>query len=216
MERQGIHELSAAYALDALAAEEQRSFEQHLARCAGCRDDLASFQDAAAALAYDVEAPAPPPALRQRILAEARSERATVVPLRRRWAFPAAAAAAVAAACAAIALGIWGASLKSELDQRADVVPLSGARGSLVVAPDGQATLILSGLKRAPAGKTYEIWVIEDGTPKPAGLFGGATGRTAVALTRPVSEGDVVAVTLEREGGVDQPTRRPFITAEAA
>jgi anti-sigma-K factor RskA len=56
--------------------------------------------------------------------------------------------------------------------------------------------------------------VIEDGTPLPAGLFEGGE-RTAVALTRPVRGGAVVAVTLEPAGGVAAPTGDPLVTVEA-
>ncbi|MGH3035529.1 MAG: anti-sigma factor, partial [Gaiellaceae bacterium] len=80
----------------------------------------------------------------------------------------------------------------------------------------GEATLVVSGLERAPSGKTYEIWVIKGETPRPAGLFDDAERRTAVALTRPVSGGDVVAVTLEVAGGVQAPTGRLLFTAETA
>jgi len=221
MERQGIHELSAAYAVHALDAEEERAFEEHLAHCGECRDDVTSFQESAAALAYDVEAPAPPPALKERILERARAEWKVVVPLRRRWTFPVAAAAAVAASLAAIGLGIWAARLSSELDEvretrarAADVYALEGASGSLVVTPAGEATLIVKELARAPAGKAYEAWVI-DGAPKPAGLFQGG-GQTAVLLTRPVPEGATVAVTLERAGGVQQPTGDPLFSSKRA
>ena len=86
METDAIHELTAAYALDALDDAEVREYEDHLARCPRCREELASLGEAAAALAYAADAPAPPPALRTRILEQARSERPNVVPLRRRTA----------------------------------------------------------------------------------------------------------------------------------
>ena len=108
MEANPLHDLTAAYALDALDAEDARAYEAHLAHCGRCRDELASLSEAAGALAYATETPPPPPELRARILQEARRERPNVVPLRPRWAIPAAAAAAVAA-CAALALGIWAA-----------------------------------------------------------------------------------------------------------
>jgi anti-sigma-K factor RskA len=217
VEHERIYELSAAYALHALADDELREFKQHLAVCTECRELVASFQDVAAALAYDVDAPVPPSALRERILVRARAERpSNVVPLRRRWTLPTATAVAAVAACAAIGLGVWAATLNSRLDDRAEVVALAGARGSLVVQPSGEAALIVSGLARAPAGKTYELWVIHEGTPLAAGLFEAAEGRTAVALTRRVPDGAVVAVTLERTGGVPKPTTRPIITAQTA
>jgi anti-sigma-K factor RskA len=218
MERQGIHELSAAYALDALDSDDRSRFEQHLAQCGGCQDDVASFQAAAAALAYDVDAPAPPDALRERILERARSERpSNVVQFRpRRWALPVATGVAAVAACAALAFGLWAASLSNELGDRPEAVELTGAEGSLLIEPSGEATLIVDGLGPAPAGKTFEIWVIDEDRPLPAGLFPGAPGRSVIPLTRSVPEGAVVAVTLERAGGVQKPTGEPLFSAETA
>ena len=218
MERHGIHELSAAYALDALEDDDRRRFEEHLGQCADCRDDLAAFHETAAALAYDVDAPAPPRVLRDRILTRAREERPSkVVALpSRRWSLRIATAVAAVAACIALALGLWAVSLQSELDERAEVIALSGAEGTLLVEPSGTAVLSVEGLGPAPAGKTYEIWVIEEDQPRPSGLFPGAPGRSVVPLTEPVPEGAVVAVTLERAGGARKPTGKPLFTAQTA
>src|SRR6266542_392060 len=76
-----------------------------------------------------------------------------------------------------------------------------GARGS----PRGGRLTRL----RAPAGKTYEAWVIREGKAKPAGLFRGRAGTSIVELGRQVPPGSLVAVTLERAGGVPQPTTKP-------
>src|SRR5215212_12187645 len=110
-----VHDLTAAYAVDALDAEEAREYERHLAGCDRCQDELAELSQGAAALAYAAEAPAPPAALRESILDAARRERTNVVPLRARWTRTAQAATAIAAA-AAVALGIWAASLARSLD----------------------------------------------------------------------------------------------------
>jgi anti-sigma-K factor RskA len=213
MERTGIHELSAAYALDALDGDERREFEEHLTHCAECRQDVASFQEAASALAYQVEVAPPPPALKDRILEQARRERSNVVPLRRRLALPAAATVAAVAACAAIGLGIWAATLHNELGTRPEAVPLTGASGSVIVTPGNEATLVVEDLALAPAGKTYEAWVIQDDKPVRAGTFGGG-GQVAFRLTRKVPEGAIVAVTLEQAGGVDRPTTDPVFASE--
>jgi anti-sigma-K factor RskA len=214
MERTGIHELSAAYALDALDPNERGEFEEHLAECEECRDTVAGFRETAASLAYDAEMPAPPPALRQRILDGARRERPNVVPLRPRWAFPAAATIAAVAACAAIGLGIWAATLHNRLGERPEAVDIQGARGSLILTKSGDGTLVLDSLAAAPAGKTYEAWVIEDGMARRAGLFSGG-GRIAFGLTRKVPDGAVVAVTLEDAAGVDAPTGKPLFHTSA-
>ena len=116
MEADAIHELTAAYALDALDEQDEREYEAHLARCPSCREELASLAGTATSLAYGVESPAPPPDLRDRILDQARAERPNVVPLRRAWRTWTAAAAAVAA-CAAIGLGIWAVTLSHSLDR---------------------------------------------------------------------------------------------------
>jgi anti-sigma factor RsiW len=161
-----LHELTAAYALDALDPTEQSAYEQHLAGCEQCRAELAGFRDAAGALALAVEPASPPPALRGRILDAARAARPNVVPLRPRWAYPVAAVAAVAA-CAAIGFGVWAAELSSR-DHGLRTVPLAGAAGSLVVSGDGHAALVVAGLKPAPSGKTWEAWVIDGGRARPA------------------------------------------------
>ena len=227
MERSGIHELTAAYALDALDPRDEREYEAHLARCETCRDDLATLQEAGTALAFGVDERQPSPALRARILESARAERANVVPLRRfRVATYSAAAAAAAATVAAVGFAVWATSLRGQLsDERAAVavlgdpaarsIALSGAEGKLVVAGDGRAAIVAD-LDRAPSGKTYEVWVIRSGeAPTPAGLFDGSARRDLVGLDERVPRGAVVAVTLEDDEGVDAPTGDPLFTAQA-
>jgi anti-sigma-K factor RskA len=212
-----VHALVGPYALDALDEGEGRSFEAHLALCERCREELAGLREAAASLAYGAPRAVPPPELKERILAQARAERRNVVPLRprRSWTAPLAAAAAVAA-CAAIVLGIWAASLENSQDPIESVLSKPGARlvsmgkaGGVAVAPDGSAVLALA-VPRAPSGKTYEAWVIRAGEAKPAGLFPGRSGTSIVRIDRPVRPGEVVAVTLERAGGVSKPTTKPL------
>ena len=206
MERTGIHDLSAAYALDALSAEERQEFEQHLAHCEECRETVAAFHDIAASLAHGVEAQQPPPELRARLLEQARGERGNIVPFRPRWTVRATSTVAAVAAVAAIAFGIWAATLHNQLGDRPEAFRLEGANGQLVVTPEGDAALIVDDLAPAPTGKTYEAWVIEGETPEPAGTFAGGGTQTAFALTRTVPEGATVAVTIEPEGGSESPT----------
>ena len=218
-----IHDLTAAYALGALDADEAERYEEHLATCESCREELAGLRDPVAALAYGVESPAPPAALRKRILDAARAERSNVVPIRRRLPVILGAAAAVAATVA-ISLGLWAASVSSDLDRERSLlailadpeamsIPLEGANGRVVVTETGEAALVVSGLATAPEGKTYELWVAEDGTMLPAGVFDGGHERDVVRLTRPVPPGSGVAVTVEDDGGTDAPTGDPLFTA---
>jgi anti-sigma-K factor RskA len=225
MEADALHDLTAAYALDALEPDEARRYEAHLARCERCQGELAALSESASALAYAADAPAPPADLRARILAQARDERPNVVPLRPRWVRPLAAVAAVAV-CAAIALGIWAASLSSRLDQRdaelkreqrvAQLLAQPGSRaisfsrGTLVVGRNGDGALVLNKLSQPASGRTYEAWVADQGTPQPAGLFKGG-GAVTVLLERPVPRGATVMVTEEKAGGSATPTQSPFV-----
>jgi anti-sigma-K factor RskA len=221
---EGVHSLAAAYALDGLDEVETRQFEAHLEGCASCREEVDAFRDSATSLAFAVDGPAPPPGLRSRILEQARSERPKVIPLRRRFTLPVLLPAAAVAAVAAIAIGIWAVGLSRELDDAKDELAVLGdpnaqvfetanGEANLVVTPEGEAALVIRRLAPAPKGKDYEIWVFENGVPQRAGLF----ERPGVArLTRPVEPGQMVAVTVEPDGGVDAPTSTPIFTASSA
>jgi anti-sigma-K factor RskA len=200
-----VHDLTAAYALDALSAEESEAYEQHLAQCDRCREELAGFSEVATALAYGHVAPPPPPRLRAAILDAAREERSNVIPFpRRRWVGRGTALVAAAVACVAVGLGV-------SLSQ-------SGPRvvtATVFLDSGGKATLNTSGLGVAPGGKTYEAWVIPPGRqPRPAGLFRGGPD-SSLALRGAVPPNAVVAVTLEPAGGSRAPTTAPIFSAHA-
>ena len=114
-----------------------------------------------------------------------------------------------AAAAAALALGLWAALNDTPSARR---VAFEGANGTLIVQPSGEARMELSGLELAPAGQDYEVWVIENGKAQRAGIFDGGQ-RVVVRLQRSVPNGATVAVTLERDGGVDAPTGDPLFEA---
>ena len=69
--RRDLHSLSGAYALDALeqGAESER-FARHLNRCPSCASEVREFREVATAMAF-AAASAPPPELRDRVLAAA-------------------------------------------------------------------------------------------------------------------------------------------------
>ena len=229
----GIHELTAGYALDALEPEQRRAYEAHLEGCERCREELAAFSQTTEALAVAASGPAPSAALRERILAAAGQEQQVVVPLEspRRRTVPVLAAAAAVAAVVALAVGLWAASLSSDLDgtraalereraaaavladPAARTVALQEGQGRLVVDDDGRAVLVADGLGPAPAGKTYEMWVVSHGgAPQRAGLFPGEDdGRDVVRVDGTVEPGQVVLVTIEDAGGVDAPTTEPIL-----
>jgi anti-sigma-K factor RskA len=197
-----LHELTPAYALDALEPEEAEAYERHLSQCEECREQLAGLNETAAALAFGSVAPAPPARLRTSILDAAAAERSNVVPLlRRRWVARGLGVAAAAAAC--VVVGFVVASMQSNHTRVFTVV----------VGANGKATLTVSGLSAAPSGKTYEAWVIPAGvSPRPAGLFRGGAA-TTVHLRGTVPDKAVVAVTVERAGGDSAPTTKPIFSS---
>ncbi len=232
----GIHELTAGYALDALDDAERRAYEDHLGGCTRCRDELASFWEVTDALALAATGPVPRPELRESILTAVRTETATVVPLasRRRTLTPVLGAAAAIAAAVAIGLGLWNISLSNRLDTArsataqqalaarvladpaARELALTGnGKGHVVIGKGGDAVLVVDGLADPPADRTYQVWVMQDGNPTPAGLLDRADG-APFGLTARVPSGAVVAVTLERAGGAKAPTSDPVVTSSPA
>jgi anti-sigma-K factor RskA len=226
-----MHDFAAAYALHALDPNDERAYEAHLATCDECRAQVAEFNEAAAALAYDVEPRDVPELLERRILRAARAEQ-RAGSRRERWAVPAAAIAAVAASVA-VALGIWATQLSHSLDRErsthardarvvailaqpgARQIPTKGGSGLLVVSPTRKAVLVANNLTPAGRGKTYEAWVVQDDRAQPAGLFRGGPGAKVVELTEPVARGAVVGVTLEPAGGSRTPTGAMLLRASA-
>jgi hypothetical protein len=77
-----------------------------------------------------------------------------------------------------------------------------------------RAVLVVENMPPVPEGKTYQIWVIEDDVPKPSGLFKPRRDSVAAVVEHPLGGGDVIAVTVEPEGGSPQPTSDPMLAAE--
>jgi anti-sigma factor RsiW len=213
------HDLTAAYALHALDDAERERYEEHLAQCERCREELAELTESASALAWAVESPVPPPELRARILDATHAD--NVIPFPQRARRPWQGIAAVAA-CAAIGLGIWGATQHNSLtherahaaalrivaDPASRKVGLHGESGMVAVAPNGDGVLVVEHLPAAPTGMTYEAWVIpRGGKPQRAGVFHGGEDMTMVKLA-------TIAATVEKHGGSDRPTSRPLLSAQ--
>jgi anti-sigma-K factor RskA len=198
-----LHDLTAAYALDALDADEMEAYERHLGQCEECREQLAELNETAGALAFGAVAPEPPRRMRSVILETAAAEPSNVAPLlRRRWVARGLAVAAAAAACVAVGFAVSASQSTPK--------PLVAV---LKVGPN--PTLTVSGLADAPRGKIYEAWVIPaaTGTPRPAGVFPGSG-----EIVHPhggVPRHAVVAVTLEHAPGASLPTTKPIVVAHA-
>ncbi|HLC29167.1 MAG TPA: anti-sigma factor [Dehalococcoidia bacterium] len=122
-----LEALAAGYALSALDIQERQVFEAHLTTCGGCARQAAELGAVAGVLSLDVEEMAPPPQLKQRILALARAEQAIslhVAP-RRWWAiawrelllgYRTAAMAAAVLLLVSAGLTVWNFRLQTTLD----------------------------------------------------------------------------------------------------
>jgi anti-sigma-K factor RskA len=223
-----VDELIAGEALHALDPADRAELERHLAGCERCRRRLREMEAVASTLAYTAPPAAAPAALRGRLMAALDAEsdpepaaetmtaaRPRATRHRRPWPARLRLALTPALAAAAVALLVWNISLHNDLSSinsrisHDRVAALPGV-GNVLVSSSGHATLYAA-LAHAPAGKTYEAWVIAGGTARPAGLFSG--GSEQVSLTRPALAGDTVAVTLEPAGGSPKPTSRPLAAA---
>jgi len=222
-----VDELIAGQALYALSAEDSERVALHAAECERCRVQLREAEAVAASLAYAVAPAAPPPELRARLLAAVepvvpappvvesvavpgpRPDRAS----RAGWWPRFSTFAAPVLAAAAIGLLVWNVSLRGDLNsltrnlQHAQAFQL-GSVGTVVTGPGGGATLYAR-MVQAPAGKTYEAWVIQGKVAVPAGLFQGG-GTLKLTLTRAAKPGDVIAITVEPAGGTKAPTTPPI------
>lgn len=117
----------------------------------------------------------------------------------------------------------WEASLRdlvAQADARTTVLAPQDtggtARGRVVWNPGTrEAVLVASGLNPAPPGKTYEVWVVADGPPVPAGLFEvGPDGRAAFRLPALEQTARVKTffVTVEPTSGSPVPTGPPILS----
>jgi anti-sigma-K factor RskA len=236
--RDDVHALSGAYALDALEPEERMRFEEHLGRCSACRAEVAGLHETTALLAGTTEV-APPPSLRDSVLAGIEGVRplppltrdqepASAPERRRRW-FPAAGtpllmAAAVLAILVAAGAALWQPwqedartptaaerVLQAEDARRTTVELPREATGTVVLSrSEGRAVLVAEGLPPAPEGKVYELWLqTPTGDLRPAGLLPDRADAT-VLLEGDASRATGFGITVEPDGGSEQPTTAPI------
>jgi len=222
-----------AYLLGALPPEELATFEAHLRHCDACRRDVEELRVAADALPVSVAPVAPPPALKQRIMAVVESEaellaaagRRADVPTparrRRRWSPRVRPAFAAAAAAVLLGLGVVAGILLPGGDDARTVVASSTAPGAhveLEIGDDG-ATLVARDMPAPPQGRIYQVWLKRPGSdPQPTSVLWStrADGSAEVAVPGSLDGVEAVLVTDEPEGGSDVPSKPPVITAETA
>jgi anti-sigma-K factor RskA len=234
-----FEELKDVYVLGALPEEERREFEEYLAAHPERQAEIGELGTVAGLLALFPSEQEPPPQLRRRIMDMVEAEAVRPSPSRRSWLawigehLSARNLALGAATMLVIGLFSWNMVLQGEMQdlqgrvqslqsqpQEPQMVELGGAgteqgaRAELVTLEGDRAVLVVENMPPVPEGKTYQIWVIEDDDPQPSGLFKPKQDSVAAVVEHPLGGGDVIAVTVEPEGGSPQPTTEPMLAAE--
>jgi len=228
-----IHALSGAYAVDALDDHERTEFEEHLAVCAECRAEVASFRETGALMA-ETEAVDPPASLRDSVLSGISQIRpippeTTALPerteptrdVRRRMLPPllAAAAAVVLLAAGVLTWHPWQgdrADLATQILNAPDAMrvteKLPGGTGELTLVRSAslkRAVMIGDHVPAAGSGKTYQMWYQQPGQPMvSAGLMPDADEPTV--LSGDAATAVAAAVSVEPAGGSHEPTTEPI------
>ena len=239
MDHRRFEELKDTYVLGALPQEECREFEEYLATHPERRAEIEELGAVAGLLALSPQEQEPSPELRSRILDAVRAEAVRPsVSHRSPFAWIGELLgprnlALGAAALLVIGLFSWNMLLRGEVQtlqgrvqslqsqpQEPQMVTLGGvgteqgARAELLTLKGNRAVLVVENMPPVPEGKTYQIWVIEDDVPKPSGLFKPRQDSVAAVVEHPLGSGDVIAVTVEPEGGSPKPTSEPMLAAE--
>ena len=229
-----FEDLKEAYALQALPEREREEVEAYLELHPELKPELEELGSLANALALSPTEYEPSPELRRNLMRTVESEAAgrqagqagqasTFQKLRELFNIRRLALGAAAVMLAAL-LG-WNVLLQSEvqdlqgeLEERQTFAmqgsgTASSTQARVVELDRRQAIVLADDMPSIPEGRTFQIWVIEDGTPKPAGTF--EPGDTVAApITDSLRGVQTVAITVEPDGGSDQPTSDPVLQTD--
>lgn len=221
-----LHHLAAAYALDALDADERAAFEAHYPSCEICSAEVVDYRETAAVLAGATATPAPAGLEDKVMAAVARTrqippmvpDRVVDLAERRRTRTHRTGLIAAAAAVVIVVVGLTVSLRGTDADgvetvleaPDAVVTSLEGEAGRLQViwSPDlDRVAVIGSDLPDPGPGMTYELWFLLDDEVAPAGLFApDDNGLIRAVLDVDDIDGGGFGVTIEPEAGSPQPT----------
>lgn len=227
------HALVGAYVVDALDDLERARFEHHLAECPECRVEVAELSETAAYLATDEVAP--PPELREQVLAGIETIRPLPPVTRGRGRAVGLAARrlplALVAAAAVVLIALVGGFVIPNLgDDDAPQQPTvaqqvldaddairtshtfpDGSKATVVASPSvDRAVILTEDMAPAPAGKVFQLWFQnEEGAMEPAGLMPDDSDATVV-LDGELSTHTAVGITVEPDGGSEEPRSAPL------
>ena len=208
----------AAYLLGALEPGEEAELERHVAGCEDCRTELRWLRPSVQLLPDAVARVEAPPELREKVLAQARSEaKPAAAKAGRRSLFGSWRPVAGLAAMALVVVAIAGFAIvdgDSGGGPPATVTAggASGVTAKVEMVGEG-ATLRVANVHALPSDKILEAWVQREGRVTPvSGLFvpdNRGTARTTIADMNGV---EAVMVTAEPRGGSPHPTSPAMVT----
>jgi anti-sigma-K factor RskA len=101
--------------------------------------------------------------------------------------------------------------------QRASTVTSDGQPATLVWSGElGLSALLIEDLPPLPAGKDYQLWYMNEGGAFSAGTFDSSgEGTVWRVLEGTMKAGDQVGVTVEPDGGSDEPTTDPIVAIQS-
>ena len=223
-----ISSVLAAYVMSAVPEEEVPAIRAHILSCEECFAEAERYASALAALPESIEAEPLPEGFVDRVVVEAVGEE--FAPERRRRWRPSLrlVAAGVGTAAALVAVFIMALSLASSKDRLGELeaalaavaddpnartlAGAGGAEGVLATTEDG-SVLVVADLGAAPDNKDYQLWLIEDGVPVPAETFDVTGSVVVVDSEHSFDEDDQAAVTVEPEGGSEEPSTDPVLSS---
>lgn len=217
-----VRALAASYALDALPEEERAEVERHLSSC-DLHDDIAELRAAALSLSSLSPEVEPSDGLERRILdsvrprafeagGDVRSPRSRHT----RWSR----VHVLVAALGALVLLLGAMNVAFLLDDDASeqtfvhLYRLESGTYVRVETNYGQpgALVSLGGFEPIGGAQTYQMWAIRDEQWLSIGTFrSNDQGEWSGSFDFTFQQGDVVAVTVEPDGGSDRPTADPVV-----
>lgn len=223
-----INSLIAAYAMGAVPAEEIPAIRAHILTCDECFEEAESYASALAVLAESVDPVPLSKDFTDRVLEQAVGGRTPEASKGRKW-LPqlrsiSVGAAIVVTIVASILMG------NSYLDSRErereyqlvvmalvhdpNALSLGGPGGAegVIASTDSGAIFVALDLGEAPSGTEYQLWLMKDGVPVPDTTFDVTDAVVIVETDRSIDGYDGAAVTVEPEGGSEQPTTDPVMT----
>jgi anti-sigma-K factor RskA len=215
---------AAAYVLGALEPAEAEAYSRHLATCVVCRDEVATFQHTANALAMAPPQHAAPRGLKRRVMRAVRESDAEAQgsaarrPRRSGWMARPAIAAVAALAVVVVVVGAIIVSSGGSSGTRTIAATVTGSPGSAQLSVSGgRGELVVRGFPQPAAGHIYEVWKLHDGAKVPSPtrtLFSvNSSGAADVGVPGDLNGVTKVLVSQEPAGGSLVPTTTPVIVA---